>query len=104
MSDWRKYLAVFVLPITQPEHAKIKDAIKHHSEGDFQCVFTHGVRNEGGKLASTIAYVFMSESHPRNMGFGVLNQDSYFVVELGNTCSEQGMNLARGWMRRHRPK
>lgn len=92
----RRFLAVFLLDKPQPEHARIKDAIAHHSDGDYKLAFTHG--------AGTVAYLFSSNTHPRDMGFGVLNQDSYLVVEVGDVCSEQHLNVAASWIYDHRTR
>lgn len=96
----RRFLAVFLLPKLETEHAAIVDCVRAHSEGDFKQIFATANRSEGGALG----YVFTSDTPPWQMGFGLLNPDRVLVVELGNQYSETGLNVAGAWLRAHQEK
>lgn len=100
MRELRKFLVIFVLPVAQAEHARIAAAVKDHSDGECQIAFTWAAPKPD--KSAVVAYLFTSEIHPGDMGFGLLNQDSFLLVELGDLCAEKGMNVAAAWMRRRR--
>ena len=85
---------------TEPEHANIKRAIEHHSDGDYQHALTHaGPRPD---LPFVIAYLFTSGTDAREMGFGLLNGDNVIVVEVGDNFQVIGSSMAEQWLRNHR--
>lgn len=86
----RLYLALFLLPRAQPEHAKLIEVIKTVSLGDYkQFVIPGG-----------IAYVYMSQTVPWDMPFGkiLLNQDSYFITEMAGVWGQRGFGAVEGWL------
>ncbi len=90
----RNYLAVFVLPVPQREHAKIVDVIRDASGGDFKAAFfgTWG----GG-------YLFSSELKPWEIGFGkvIMNDDSVLIVELGELFAQDNLRVSENWLKSH---
>lgn len=98
----RKFLLVVLVPKKEPEHETIKRAVEHHSEGDFQLAFLQAGKKPD--VPFVIGYLFTSEADPRNMGFGLLNQDSFLLVELGDHYAEAQLSVAASWLRRHQPR
>lgn len=98
----KKYLAVFILPAPKPENARIRDALEYHSGGDFKMAFTYGAKGQ----SSIIGYLFTTNKPLYEIGFGtaVLNEDSFLLLELGDLCAEQGLNVAYQWMQAHRAR
>ncbi|MDQ3039742.1 MAG: hypothetical protein M3R16_08100 [Pseudomonadota bacterium] len=101
-TNWRKYLVVFNVPKSEPEHASIKEALQDHSAGDFQLAFMHAGPKPDRPFV--VAYLFTSDRHPRNMGFGLLNEDAYLLVEIGDGFAARHMSRAEDWLRKHRPQ
>ena len=96
----RKYLAVFLVPKLEAEHATIPAAVAHHSGGDFKQAFS--IARKDGAM---IGYVFTSEKVPWEMGLGLLNPDQALIVELGELYDERNLNVAGAWLRaRQSPK
>jgi hypothetical protein len=85
-----------LLPKPQPEHAKLVDAFKAVSGGDYkQFIITGG-----------IAYAYKSRTVPWEMPFGrvILNQDSYFITEITGVWGQQGFGAIDGWLNAHFPR
>lgn len=92
----KPYLAVFILPKPQREHAQIVDVIRAASAGDFkQFVFSGGV-----------AFVYMSATPPWQLSFSriVHTEDSVLITELGTGITHQGFGAAAGWLNSHFPR
>lgn len=91
-----RYLALFILPKVEKEHAAILEAVAHHSAGDFKALFTIPTAKGG----AVIAYVFTSMEVPWKMGFGTeFNGDNRLVVQLDDNFYEAGMNVAGAWLK-----
>ena len=95
----RKFLAVFLLPSPQAEHARLVEAIAYHSDGDYKLAFRQGMKD-----GAVVGYLFTSASKAQEMGFGqvLLNEDSYLITELGENYAVEGHNVAEAWLRSKR--
>lgn len=96
-----------VSPALDAEHSRIRDAVMHHSDGDFVEVFKQvatvpGAKAMGQEIPFTAAYLFSTTKLPREMGFGLLDRDRYFLVEVGTTNWESGLSVGRSWLEKHR--
>ena len=96
----RKYLVIFMFPTMKKENAWVKDALESHSGGDFKMVFTYGIKEQ----PSIVGFFFTTSKPHFEIRFGnsVLNEDSYLLVEVGDRCSEQNLNVAYQWMQSHK--
>lgn len=97
----RKFLAIFILPTPQKEHARLVDAVAYHSDGDYTLAFRQGMKD-----GAVIAYFMTSASNPWEMGFGqvLLNQDKHLILELSERHWLDRMNVAEAWLKAHRRK
>ncbi|MDQ3159455.1 MAG: hypothetical protein M3Q51_00345 [Pseudomonadota bacterium] len=107
MAKPRLYLLTVISPSLQPEHASVRDAVMHHSDGDFceafkQVVAMPGAKASGAEIPFVVAYLFSTAALPSEMGFPVLDRDRYFLVEVTTTSWAQGLSVARNWLDRHR--
>lgn len=107
MSKPRLYLLTVVSPALDAEHANIKAAVEFHSDGDCVEVFKQaasipGAKASGGEIPFTVAYLFSTTKLPREMGFGLLTRDRYFLVEVVAVSKEDGFSVAKNWLDRHR--
>ncbi len=106
MSRPRLYLLTVISPALQREHMSILEAVKHHSDGDYVEVFKQsagipGAKASGGDIPFTVAYMFSATTHPREMGFGLLDRDAYLLVEVTGLHEEQRLSVAHNWLKRH---
>jgi hypothetical protein len=90
-----KYLAIFLLPKPLDEHVRIKRYIETISVGDYEKAFI---------ASGVIAYLFTAGIPASEMDFSTmtLNQDSYLIVELGESFAHSQLNLAGTWLWNHR--
>lgn len=107
MAKARLYQLTVFSPSLQPEHANIARAVEYHSSGDFVEVFKQaagipGAKASGADIPFTVAYLFSTTTHPKDMAFGLLARDSYFLVEVEASCAELGAARASQWVARHR--
>lgn len=107
MAKPRLYLLTVVSPALEPEHANIRRAVEHHSDGDFVEVFKQAAGVPGAKAAKvdipfTVAYLFSTTKLPSEVGFGLLDRDRYLLVEVTTTHWAEGFSVARNWLDRHR--
>lgn len=88
------YLAVFLLPKPQREHARIVDVIREASNGDFKAAFVG---------SGTVGYLFSSSLPPWKLDFGkvLMNDDAYLITEVGNAFSQARLGSAEGWLKAH---
>ena len=105
----KNFLLVVQSPALQAEHARIKDAVHYHSGGDYIEVFKEtsaprGSKASGTEIPFTVAYLFSTETHPTEMGFGLLTGDTYLLLEVGATNWADGFSRVRLWLDRHRPQ
>lgn len=98
----RKFLAVFLLAKAQPEHARLNDAVHHHSGGDYKLAFRQAYRDG----SAVVGYLMTSTTRPYDMGFGqiLLNGDRHLIVEVGDMYAEDGLNVAGAWLRSRQGK
>lgn len=93
----KPYIAIFLLPHPQREHAQIIDVIRAASAGDFkQFVFAGGV-----------AFVYTSTTPPWLLSFSKIlhTGDSKLITELSpNGISHDGFGAAAGWLNSHFPR
>lgn len=107
MSRAHLYCLTVISPSLQAEHVSIRDAVTHHSDGDFVEVFKQaaaipGAKASGGEIPFTVAYLFSTTKKPSEMGFGLLSRDSYLLIEVTTNHWAEGLAVARGWLDRHR--
>jgi hypothetical protein len=105
----RNFLLIVDSPELDPEHVKIVRAVEYHSGGDFIEVFKHtsaarGSKSSGSSIPFVVAYFFSTETHPSEMGFGLLNGDRYLLLEIGGLCWLDGYSRARNWLERRQQK
>ena len=103
----KNFLLVVQGPALQAEHANIKEAVRHHSDGDFIEVFKEtsaprGSRASGVEIPFTVMYLFSTETPPSRMGFGLLTGDRYVLLEVGSATWVDGFSRVRAWLDRHR--
>lgn len=91
----KSYIAVFLLPKPNIEHKGIVEVIRSVSGGDFKAAFVG---------TGTVGYVFTSEKLPWQIKFPriIMNDDSYFIVEIGNDFSQQNLGAVENWMKSRR--
>ena len=103
----KNFLLIVQSPALQTEHAAIKDAVQYHSLGDFIEVFKEtsaprGARASGVEIPFFVAYLFSTQNHPSEMGFGLLTGDRHVLLEVGSTTWVDGFSRVRDWLDRHR--
>lgn len=106
MAKARLYQLTVFSPSLQPEHANIARAVEYHSSGDFVEVFKQaagipGAKASGADIPFTVAYLFSTTKLPADMGFGLLDRDSYLLAEVTGLHAEQRLSVARNWLKRH---
>lgn len=95
----RKYLGLFLLEHSKPEHVKIIEVLRSASAGDVKQVFVIGTP----KSRHVIAFLFTAQLLPWQIDFSkvLLNGDERLIVELGETHMQTGLNVADTWLRSH---
>lgn len=93
----RNFLAVFLLPAPQREHAQIVEIIRQASGGDFKSAFAG---------AQCIGYLFTSELKPWDISFGkvLMNNDSVLIIEVGELHAQQNLRVAENWLTARLPR
>jgi hypothetical protein len=91
----RNYLAVFLLPFRDHEHAEIPRIIREFSGGDCHCVFDEGHAR---------GYLFSTEYLPWEISFDnvLMKADSVLIVELGRRSFEKNMRAEDRWLKAHK--
>lgn len=107
MSKPRLFLLLVVSPSLEAEHARVRDAVQFHSDGDFTEVFKQaaalpGAKATGAEIPFTVGYLFSTTTHPGDMGFGILDRDRMLLIEVTSFHREAGLSVAGGWLDRHR--
>ncbi len=103
----KNFLLIVQSPALQAEHAIIKEAVQHHSLGDFIEVLKETSAQRGSKASGTeipfvVAYLFSTETPLSQLGFGLLTGDRCVLVEVGSTTWVDGYSRVRDWLDRHR--
>lgn len=103
----KNFLLIVQSPALQAEHAAIKEAVQHHSLGDFIEVLKEtsaprGSRSSGTEIPFVVMYLFSTETPPSKMGFGLLTGDRYVLTEVGSATWVDGFSRVRDWLDRHR--
>lgn len=94
----RKYLLIQCFKKPMPEHAAIENNLRSQAS-DVKLAFTAPDNSGGG----VVGYLFTTDAPLRDLAYGpLMNEDRLLVVELGDRCLEQGMNVATAWIRSHR--
>lgn len=93
----RKFLALFILPVPEEEHAQIVEVIRHASKGDFKPAY-FGAGGGG--------FLFTSDLMPWDIGFGkiLMNNDSLLIVELGDLFAQRNLKVAENWLKAHQSR
>lgn len=100
----RMYLLLVISSALDAEHAKIVDAVRHHSDGNFVEVFkqaavVRGHRAKDEPIPFSTAYLFTSETPPSRMGFPLLNGDRYLILPVAQTAHwHEGLSVAHAWL------
>lgn len=107
MENGKLFLLTVVSPALDMEHARIREAVQVHSEGDFvevwkQTATVRGAKAAGEQIPFAVAYLFSTTSHPSEMGFGLLARDSYLLIEVTTLHWHEKMSVAKHWLERHR--
>lgn len=93
MSDKRNYLAIFSLPVHEPEHLRIVEVIRSASGGDFKQSI----------VGTTMLFTFASATKPHALDFSriLMNADEVLFIELGAYAAATRFRALTGWLNSH---
>lgn len=107
MKEAKTYLLAFFASDLQREHARLLEAVKYHSDGDFVEVAKHaGSAKPKEPVTFSAVYLFTTTKPPSEIGIPLLRGDRYLLIQVqsGLHHAHHNLSVAHAWLDRHTPR